>query len=338
MDHHHFRLYANCIPVNGISRNTICDMQRSEIIYTSHFQHNLITLYKNLSLKELEVEIGSEKMEEANKFFALLVKKEIGMWCNNPSLFPEISKKWDVPSFITNCIVDFDSDTDFNFDSLVKQLDDLGCQALQLRFYTQRDLSEIDHLLQSLEHSRIYCIEIITPDYPSLNLKQLEKLCWKHRRIRTVHLHSSDVTEACQLDAELKLNVTKSEIPINSHSHCGFIDPSQFVLNSATFFEGQRHNTCLNRKIGIDKDGNVKNCPSMERSFGHIDEVKLREVIESSAFTELWYVNKDQIETCMDCEFRYVCADCRAFLDKSVILTAKPKKCNYNPKTTKWES
>jgi hypothetical protein len=47
-------------------------------------------------------------------------------------------------------------------------------------------------------------------------------------------------------------------------------------------------------------------------------------------------VRKDDIEVCKDCEFRYICTDCRIFKNDSNDIYSKPKKCNYDPYTNTW--
>jgi len=42
------------------------------------------------------------------------------------------------------------------------------------------------------------------------------------------------------------------------------------------------------------------------------------------------YNNKDKIDVCKDCEYRYACLDCRCFRMNEDIYS-KPKKCKYNP-------
>jgi radical SAM protein with 4Fe4S-binding SPASM domain len=61
-----------------------------------------------------------------------------------------------------------------------------------------------------------------------------------------------------------------------------------------------------------------------------MDNMKTIDVVNRTDFTKFWNISKDQISVCQDCEFRYVCQDCRAFtLDNN--LYSKPAKCTYNP-------
>ncbi|MCJ7526251.1 MAG: radical SAM protein [Candidatus Aminicenantes bacterium] len=98
-------------------------------------------------------------------------------------------------------------------------------------------------------------------------------------------------------------------------------------------------NNCFLRHICISHDGNVFPC-IMEReiTLGNVLKESI-EVIINNPFTEkIMRLNKDKIEVCKDCEYRYCCFDCRPKVKNSSNgnLYAKPPDCNYNPYTGKW--
>lgn len=43
--------------------------------------------------------------------------------------------------------------------------------------------------------------------------------------------------------------------------------------------------------------------------------MSLIKAIKAKGFKDLWAINKDKILVCQDCEFRYICTDCRAYLE-----------------------
>jgi SPASM domain peptide maturase of grasp-with-spasm system len=124
---------------------------------------------------------------------------------------------------------------------------------------------------------------------------------------------------------------------IVNEKHCGIINKEYFYSNIKLFSESQHHNTCLNKKIAIDKDGNIKNCPSMAESFGNIKDSRLDKAINHPNFKKYWNITKDQVEICKDCEFRHICTDCRAYTENADDQYSKPLKCGYNPYTNVWE-
>lgn len=80
----------------------------------------------------------------------------------------------------------------------------------------------------------------------------------------------------------------------------------------------------------------------MPQSFGNIKDTTLEEALSHPDFKKYWNLTKDSIEVCKDCEFRYICTDCRAYTERTHtnaegLDTSKPLKCGYNPYTGEWE-
>ncbi len=128
-------------------------------------------------------------------------------------------------------------------------------------------------------------------------------------------------------------------ININS---CGKVDLKYFNTNIQKVVEAMNYNSCLHKKISIDKYGNIKNCPAMPQSYGNIKELSLEEALNHTEFKKYWNLTKDNIEVCRDCEFRYICTDCRAYTEQSHsnsdgLDTSKPLKCGYDPYTGEWK-
>ena len=150
--------------------------------------------------------------------------------------------------------------------------------------------------------------------------------------IQTLYIFSSPFLYQGNKDNDLLF----IQQPLKKQS-CGLVQPEYFMLNLSFFTESQEYNTCLNRKLCIDNEGNIKNCPAMKQSFGNIKDITLQEAISQPGFTDLWFINKDQIDVCKDCEFRRMCMDCRCFIKDPGNIYSQPAKCTYNPYICKWE-
>ncbi len=118
---------------------------------------------------------------------------------------------------------------------------------------------------------------------------------------------------------------------------CGIVNQKYFISSADFQRESNLFNSCLNRKISIDTDGNIKNCPSMSKKFGNISNTSLLQVIKNKEFKKYWAITKDKINVCQDCEYRYICPDCRAYVENPKDKYSKPLKCGYNPYTGIWE-
>jgi SPASM domain peptide maturase of grasp-with-spasm system len=102
--------------------------------------------------------------------------------------------------------------------------------------------------------------------------------------------------------------------------------------SSVLYLESLDCNNCLNKKIAIDRFGKIRNCPSMSNEYGDIKMYpNLKEIVESKKFQYFGKIKKDDISICKECELRYACIDCRAYLSDPKNLLSKPAKCNYNP-------
>ena len=75
----------------------------------------------------------------------------------------------------------------------------------------------------------------------------------------------------------------------------------------------------------------------MKEHYGNIKDTTLQDALAHPDFKKYWFVNKDQISVCKDCEFRYICTDCRAYIENPEDMYSKPLKCGYNPYTCEWE-
>ena len=56
----------------------------------------------------------------------------------------------------------------------------------------------------------------------------------------------------------------------------------------------------LNKKISIDTNGNLKNCPSLLISYGNIKNTTLLAALHKKGFKEKWSINKDKIKVVLE--------------------------------------
>lgn len=332
-----FKLYANCIAVKGDKRSVICDLQMGKITFIPNSLHEILTVHCNKTIAEIFAAYDSQYQETINEYFDFLIKKELGFYTEKPELFPDLPLEWEEPATITNAIIDTDDNSQHNYSQIFKELNNLGCQSLQLRFYNELNSKELERILELLKVRKIRSVEIIVKynnDYTPANL---EIIVEKYLRISSIVVHSA--TQNKIVKHEVTKNwaaIVYSKQRIETASSCGEISPRYFSVHVKTFTESIHYNSCLNRKISIDVEGNIKNCPSMEKSYGKYPEITLREAINCEGFKAIWHITKDKIEGCNVCEFRYICTDCRAFMPYG--CNSKPTKCKYNPHTAIWNN
>ena len=335
-----FVLFACCAPVRGARRSVVCDLQRQSFHFIPNGLYEILTEHAGATVAEIRQRYGHEYDDEIDEYFEFLLHHELGFWCadpQGPERFPPLDLTWEAPERITNAILDVDERSDHDFAKILGELDDLGCKALEVRCFHRPALAELRALLDATRHGRLRSIDLLAGYSPELAPDALESLVKRYRRLSGVVIHSAPESRALAPDSAGVVIRYRREA-IDSPRCCGQIHPGYFAIDVETFAEAQRHNTCLNRKISIDARGEIRNCPSLPRSFGNVRATSLHSALAERDFKALWSINKNQIAVCKDCEFRYICTDCRAYLRDAGDLYSKPSKCTYDPYTAEWQT
>lgn len=103
-------------------------------------------------------------------------------------------------------------------------------------------------------------------------------------------------------------------------------------INPESFFKNQRMHNCFGQRVYVDTNLNVFPC-AMERrvSYGNLRQKDIKEIYNN----DLVLLNKDKVNGCKDCEFRYACYDCRAD-SNNALIDSKPWYCTYNQDEGIW--
>ncbi len=334
-----FKFFANCILVKGVLRSTICDLQRNNIDVIPNEIFEILTQHKDSRIGDIMNLFDQEDAATIYEYFEFLIEKDYLFLSKKKAeldLFPDIDVHWESPSIIDNAIIELDEQAAINLPDIFEQLSDLGCEALELRSYCTQSIADMRAILAALNGSRIESVFFIVPFSAELNAEQVQLLFAEYPRLLELTIHSTPESSMSnnQLFEGQSYNAKWLKQKIDSSHHCGFIAPQNFSINIDFYLEAKLFNSCLNKKIAVDADGNIKNCPSMKESYGKIQDTQLLDVISQPGFQDLWNIKKDDISICKVCEFRYVCSDCRAFTVDGTH--SKPAKCSYDPYTGNW--
>lgn len=329
-----FKLYACCIPVRGARRSTVCDLQRQTYRFIPNALYEILTVHRDRTVSEVKAAYGHGGDAEIDAYFRFLIEQDFGFWCDAPESFPRLDLTWDAPEVISNGIIDIGPGSTHDFRTLFAQFDDLGCKALQLRFFCEYPLSALRSVICLTDRGRLRSVELILrygPDYGEVAMRELLR---DHPRISGIVVHAAPFSQVIRPGGPATIAYSTQQV--NSEAHCGQVHPAYFAPRLGVVAEAQAYNTCLNRKLSVDQHGDIRNCPSLPTSFGNAARTALRDAAQRQEFRRLWTINKDQIETCKDCEFRYICTDCRAYVRVVGDLYSKPAKCAYDPYTAQW--
>lgn len=330
-----FKIVANCIPIKGFSRSVICDLQNSIFTFIPNSLYDILQKYDGSYLEDVKKEYDPKHFNIIDQYFEFLEENNFIFWTDNVHNFPALDLEWDYPSKISNAILDYCSSSDYSIVNIINGLNKLGVKNIQIRFFNIIKIKYIDTVLKNTQKKYIQHIELIIPYSDEFHTDRIQDICYNHPRINSIIIHSAPKNEVIHTEGIFS-NIIFIQENINSKSHCGSISPHFFSSNIFHFTEAQNYNTCLNRKISIDIDGSIKNCPSMPQSYGNIKDTTLEEALKHPDFKKHWNINKDKIHVCKDCEFRYICTDCRAYVEDPEDIYSKPLKCGYNPYTGEW--
>jgi SPASM domain peptide maturase of grasp-with-spasm system len=334
----YYRLFACCICIRGFSRSIILDHQRNLYSFIPNNLCDFIQLKPEFNKKELKDYMNGD-IDIVNNILTFMNKEEYIFEFNSKTteIFPHLNFDFEYPAKISNCIFDVEDDYSYLNKELVNTITKYGCKDIQLRFYKEVDIQILEKILFIFDNTKIKSIDIIS-SYIKEDNDLITSFLHKYKRIKSIFFYNSPSDLKSILNSNtLWGNIIYMPQKINPQNNCGEISETYFSNNITLFTESQHYNTCLNRKICIDANGDFKNCPSMSRSFGNIKDTTLEEALNKPGFKDLWGIRKDDIDVCKDCEFRYMCTDCRAFIKDPDSIYSQPAKCPYNPYIAKWE-
>ncbi len=333
-DDNYFKLFACCVPVKGAKQSILCDIQRDQYIVLPTILYYILTTLNNKKVCNIKSYFNNEHDKELDEYFQLLLENDYGFFTSNIDGFPAINlKDFHTYSAITNAIIDYDDHSNHDLKDIIFQLSNLYCEALELRFFSEVKADFFSNLLLNIKDSSLRSVEITIPYNKIFDKQSLLELQVLNPRIKKFIVYSAPFNEI--VDTQEAIIYYSTEL-IDSENCCGIVSPLYFTVKTELFVEAHSFNSCLNRKVGINTKGEIKNCPSMSNSYGNVKYNDIATITQTSEFQEVWKVNKDLIQICSDCEFRYICQDCRAYLKDSNNKLSKPLKCSYDPYEAKW--
>ncbi len=328
-----FKLFSSSILVPGISRSLIIDEQRWKFYTIPNAMYVLLKTYDGCSIQEVIRKEGTdpEALNILSEYFEFLFEHELIFECHSDLAqhFVPVKEGYDHPSTITNAIVNIEKFVPMEIATILLQLTALGCYTLEIRINQPTDhrtLSKLLELCKTFELENVSFIIQLDTDINKLD---------GYKR------HFPFLAQIVNYNQEFESRETAGIIytskDLSQSNTCGLVRADFFTPTLEHYVESVNHNSCLNRKVAIDANGDIKNCPGMTESFGNIRDTTLVEAINKPGFKKYWNITKDQVTKCKDCEFRHICTDCRAFLDTPKDPYSAPLKCGYDPYTCEWE-
>jgi SPASM domain peptide maturase of grasp-with-spasm system len=334
----YFVLHSNCIPVRGIARSIICDLQMSTYYF---IPNDLCELLESSKVCCYEVEMviqnhGQDNKSTIQEYFNFLFERELGYWTNSDlgGSWPKMDMSFHNPSVITHAIVEVDKQiTHHKFNkNTVEQLENLLCKSVQLQFLNQSTkIADIKEILEYFNDTVFREIELLLPFSKLMPRTDLYSLFEKYSRLKSVLFYEATIDDMPE-STKWRINYTNEPL----ENYVNFMPKAQnLFLTVQHFVESQSRNTYYSQKVFINASGEVYNTPQSSVSFGHVS--KLREIVTSTEFQRLWFVTKDQIKECQICEFRRMCYDGRPLLfDEAAQEYSASIPCSYSAERMEW--
>jgi hypothetical protein len=157
----YFRLYACCIPVKGYNRSMITDIQRKDSVFIPNILLDILDMSEMLSISEIKRKFSRQKHSYINEYFTFLIEKDLGFYCEKFEIdeYPKLNLEWKRPEKITNAIIDSDKHI-YITKKVIKQLDEVDCKALQIRFYQSLRLNKLYSVINLFGDSRLRHIDM----------------------------------------------------------------------------------------------------------------------------------------------------------------------------------
>lgn len=337
-------LFADCIPVKGAFKSVIVDVGRRELYEVGNDFLELIERFENEKYQQVLELFTQEELDEAVlPFVNFLFENELAHFHANKDSFPKINFEWDDHALVTNAIIDI-RNAEHDLKKIIGELDELGTKYLQFRYFRPITLAELMQVVSLVKTTNCYSAEIIAEFSEDISLVEVENYLRENPVITMLTFTSAPENAMYKvfIDPNLEEKIVVSKIlfiqqTISSCESCGIINMRNMVVpQMKEFSEAKQFNSCLNRKISVDENGYIKNCPSMTTDFGHHKDTAFFDALNQTGFRDVWKANKDRIETCKSCEYRYICTDCRAYVEDPENMLSKPLKCNYDPFSGIW--
>lgn len=335
-----FRLYSSVIPVKGYSESLLYDLMMSKAYVLPNSYFDVLVSLKQYSTSEFLDKLLEEDKEKVSNFLEHLKESNLGFFTTEPAFFSEPVKEYHSPYLIQNCIIEIESFTKFNYKLLFNKLIDENVGEIQIRILnSKQSIIELSEYLEKFQGSFINGIEIYFPRPKNLTQQQvindISNLILKHKRIHRVIIYNSKINElVSDLEGQLdgKIIFIKNDI-INKKD---VISISNFVIKPAIYFEALNYNTASNKKLSIDKYGNISNLLYDDEVLGTLNEpYNFAKLLDSDRYNEVRKISNDNIEVCKDCQYRYMCI----FNTKTIFKNDKyykKDKCNFDPYTNTW--
>ncbi len=328
-----FKLFSDCIPVKGFRRSILYDLGQNNYRFIPNALYEILNFHQGKSLESIKKQFeGNEDI--IDEYFNFLQENNYIFWCNAGQIknFPALNMRWDYPAIISNSIIQINSEIKIHISSILHELAKLGCKDIFLYFKNSFNIEYMSLILELIKEYPYKSVDILLPYDCNFNPIIFENICKKNVVIHQFIIYNSPYSKQISTS-----NKTMGIIRFLSKQSISFntISESNFYVDISTFIEAQKFNLFFNRKTIISSLGYITNSINDNGIKWDLDRHSLVEIINQKTFQEKWFICKDLINVCKECEYRYMCIDSRDPI-KINSRWIYAEECGYNPYIAKW--
>ena len=293
-----FKLFAHNIPVKGKDKGAIYDLQNQQITEIPNVLCSILSDLNSDSVQNIKQKYTPNSPELFENYLNFLRQKGLGYDVSSLEDFPNLNLSWDSSSEINIAVIEHDFEH-YKLENVLLQLDDLLCRHLELRIdLPNKNLAHLEEILD-FANDKVFKSITLLINYQSIGAEKTEHIYEMCKKIDLMVIHDSPW-----------------KMPHGNYPHnILFIEDSlremsksmkeKYIVNMSYFTESQQFNPFYNRKICIDKVGNIKNSLNNPAHFGNVNTHKIKEVISSDSFQKLWHACPNKIIGLRDSALRY---------------------------------
>jgi SPASM domain peptide maturase of grasp-with-spasm system len=293
-------LFSFCKVIQGKENAILCDFQKKNLKYIPYSMVEVITMLSKHQYAEVETFFSDQK-NVFKSYINLLLREKFAFFSDVREEFTPISDIWESPQTINNAIIEYNYQH-YKIIKLIKQLDNLNCQFLEIRFlsYDEKCLKEIEEILQFCDDLVLRSIRIYLPFINHKVSLQIYHQLKKFKKLEVTVFYGSNKTKI-QYNKHNILFTTKTMEYIRKKN----FDDTDLIIDFEYYRESLKYNPYYNKKISVDYLGNIKNCIKNRAVFGNLNKNSIEQILNETDIKEFWNINPNMIVHLKNDELRY---------------------------------
>lgn len=324
------KLHTLCIPVSGYCRSAIYNLLNGSYCLVPNTLYDLLSDCPDID--SWYSIVGTDDHFIVDEYTAYLKKNGCLLNCDSFDFnkFENLSLDYSNSSIVSSINITLSEECKKYSSELIHFLKETYVENISI-IIEKSNLKQLERFLLELNDTYICNIEIFLNNCEFEN--DLKSLFLINHSVSKFVFFNSDYDSSSFLDDSRKIQIIHSVSPSISFLSIEKI----FIVNMLFFIESVSRNAYYNKKLFIDEKCNLLNSYKSSPIL-HIKDFQVNNFLKVKSIDKYWRINKDLIDICMDCEFRYMCYDPRLPEEKSKNKWTYNSNCHYNPYISKWSN